>query len=491
MLIRRAAERDIPRIHELLAQVAQVHHTGRPDLFRARGRKYTDAQLSQKISDENAPIFVAVDGGERVLGYVFCQFEQYVNHNILTDVKTLYIDDLCVDEALRAQHIGGALYAYAAEFARKSGCYNLTLNVWSCNPSAIKFYESCGLRPQKVHLEALLSADGPGAGSAEAAPMIRPARPDDLPALGPVYGAARPRKHWGNKIVVTGFEHPSVQRPIRALKDRGFEVVEILPESDGHLDVAKLAAEVDKNTVLVSCMAVNNETGTLQDIAALSTAVKAKNSRCAVHVDAVQAWLRIPIDLKKWKNVDTLSVSGHKVHAPKGIGALFIRDSVRQTLCPPYLGGHQERGLRPGTENTPYIVGLGLAAAKGAKNLSDRNAHIRALNAQLRTGLEELAQQAPITLNSPADAVPEVLNFSTNCVNSQTFIEYLSGRHIYISGGSACDKGEPSHTLMAMGAPDLAVRTALRVSFCGDNTPEDVQALLDGLKDGLKELQHI
>lgn len=170
MLIRRAAERDIPRIHELLAQVAQVHHTGRPDLFRARGRKYTDAQLSQKISDENAPIFVAVDGGERVLGYVFCQFEQYVNHNILTDVKTLYIDDLCVDEALRAQHIGGALYAYAAEFARKSGCYNLTLNVWSCNPSAIKFYESCGLRPQKVHLEALLSADGPGAGSAEAHP---------------------------------------------------------------------------------------------------------------------------------------------------------------------------------------------------------------------------------------------------------------------------------------------------------------------------------
>ena len=117
-----------------------------------------------------------------------------------------------------------------------------------------------------------------------------------------VQGLAMARKNWGSKIVVSGFEHPSVQRPIRALKDRGFEVVEILPEADGHLDVAKLAAEVDKNTVLVSCMAVNNETGTLQDIAALSTAVKAKNSRCAVHVDAVQAWLRIPIDLKKWKN---------------------------------------------------------------------------------------------------------------------------------------------------------------------------------------------
>lgn len=306
-----------------------------------------------------------------------------------------------------------------------------------------------------------------------------------------VYGAARPRKHWGNKIVVTGFEHPSVQRPIRALKDEGFTVVEVLPGPDGRIDTQKFLAEIDKSTVLAACMAVNNETGAVQDIAALGKGIKTRNSRTHFHVDAVQAWLRMPIDLQKWREVDSLSVSGHKVHAPKGVGALFVRDSQRQNLKPPYIGGHQERGLRPGTENTPYIVGLGLAAAKGAKNLSDRNAHIRALNAQLRTGLEELAQQAPITLNSPADAVPEVLNFSTNCVNSQTFIEYLSGRHIYISGGSACDKGEPSHTLMAMGAPDLAVRTALRVSFCGDNTPEDVQALLDGLKDGLKELQHI
>ena len=306
-----------------------------------------------------------------------------------------------------------------------------------------------------------------------------------------VTGAARPRKHWGNKIVVTGFEHPSVQRPIRALKDEGFTVVEVMPGADGRIDTQKFLAEIDKNTVLAACMAVNNETGAVQDIAALGKGIKARNSRTHFHVDAVQAWLRMPIDLQKWREVDTLSVSGHKVHAPKGVGALFIRDSQRQTLKPPYLGGHQERGLRPGTENTPYIVGLGLAAAKGAKNLSDRNAHIRALNAQLRTGLEELAQQAPITLNSPADAVSEVLNFSTNCVNSQTFIEYLSGRHIYISGGSACDKGEPSHTLLAMGCADLTVRTALRVSFCADNTAEDVDALLAGLRDGLKELQHI
>lgn len=306
-----------------------------------------------------------------------------------------------------------------------------------------------------------------------------------------VTGAARPRKHWGNKIVVTGFEHPSVQRPIRALKDEGFTVVEVMPGADGRIDTQKFLAEIDKNTVLAACMAVNNETGAVQDIAALGKGIKARNSRTHFHVDAVQAWLRMPIDLQKWREVDTLSVSGHKVHAPKGVGALFIRDSQRQTLKPPYLGGHQERGLRPGTENTPYIVGLGLAAAKGAKNLSDRNAHIRALNAQLRTGLEELAQQAPITLNSPADAVPEVLNFSENCIKSETMLAYLAEQQIYVSSASACGRGQPSHTLAAMGRDPLAIDTAIRVSFCADNTPEDVDAFLNRFEDGMKNLQKI
>ena len=303
-----------------------------------------------------------------------------------------------------------------------------------------------------------------------------------------VQGLAMARKNWGSKIVVSGFEHPSVQRPIRALKDRGFEVVEILPEADGHLDVAKLAAEVDKNTVLVSCMAVNNETGTLQDIAALSTAVKAKNSRCAVHVDAVQAWLRIPIDLKKWKNVDTLSVSGHKVHAPKGIGALFIRDSVRQTLCPPYLGGHQERGLRPGTENLPYAMGLAAAATRLAKTMKSRDTAMKALNQRLRDGLKAFPE---VELNSPENAVPEVLNFSEMCIKSETMLAWLAEAQVYVSSASACGRGQPSHTLAAMGKDPLAIDTAIRVSFCGDNTPEDVDAFLNRFEDGMKSLQRI
>ena len=303
-----------------------------------------------------------------------------------------------------------------------------------------------------------------------------------------VWGAAMPRRHWGNKIVVSGFEHPSVQLAVRALKNEGFQVVEILPEADGHLDVQKFLAAVDKNTVLASCMAVNNETGVVQDIGALAAGIKARNNRTHFHVDAVQAWLRIPIDLQKWAGVDTLAVSGHKIHAPKGIGALFIRDSQRQTLCPPYHGGHQERGLRPGTENTPYIVGLGLAAAKGYQAMRTREAHIAKLSHRLREGL---ANMPGIIINSPEDAVPEVVNFSTGCINSQTFINYLNTRGVLVSGGSACDKGEPSHTLQALGCDDRIIQTALRVSFCAENTDEDVDALLDGLSNGLKSLQHI
>jgi len=301
-------------------------------------------------------------------------------------------------------------------------------------------------------------------------------------------GAAAARTQWGNKIVVSGFEHPSVQRPLRALAQRGFTVVEIAPERDGTLDIGKFLDAVDKTTVLAACMAVNNETGAVQDIAALSNGVKAKNRRTHVHVDAVQAWLRLPVDAKKWTAVDTIAVSGHKIHAPKGIGALYLSDRQRQTLHPPFLGGHQEGGIRPGTENLPYAVGLGLAARQGAKTLRQRAVHAAALNQKLRAGLAELPG---ITVHSPAGAVPEVLNFSTNCINSQTFINYLSERKIYVSGGSACDRGEPSHTLQAMGCTPTEIKTALRVSFCADNTEADVDALLEALRDGLRELQHI
>ncbi len=156
MLIRRAENIDIPKINDLLRQVCLVHHNGRPDLFKYGAQKYADEELIQIISDDEKPVFVAVDEDNTVLGYVFCIFERHINDNILTDVKTLYIDDLCVDESLRGKHIGKQLYDYAVSFAKENGCYNLTLNVWNCNDSAMKFYEKCGLKPQKTHLETIL-----------------------------------------------------------------------------------------------------------------------------------------------------------------------------------------------------------------------------------------------------------------------------------------------------------------------------------------------
>lgn len=156
MIIRRALEKDMPDILKLLSQVLEVHHKGRPDLFKGGVRKYTDNELAELIKDDSKPIFVGVDESERVLGYAFCVFVQHVGDNILTDIKTLYIDDLCVDEEIRGQHVGKQLYEYVLGFAKEQGCYNVTLNVWSLNHSAMKFYEACGLVPQKIGMETIL-----------------------------------------------------------------------------------------------------------------------------------------------------------------------------------------------------------------------------------------------------------------------------------------------------------------------------------------------
>lgn len=156
MYIRRAKETDMPGINTLLRQVLMVHHNGRPDLFKANAKKYTDEQLAELIKDDTKPIFVCVDDSEEVLGYAFCVWQQHVNNEILTDIKTLYIDDLCVDETRRGQHIGKSLYEYVVAYAKENKFYNVTLNVWSLNESAMKFYEACGLVPQKIGMEYIL-----------------------------------------------------------------------------------------------------------------------------------------------------------------------------------------------------------------------------------------------------------------------------------------------------------------------------------------------
>lgn len=184
MTIRRATAADIPQIDELLRQVLEVHHAGRPDLFKGGAKKYTDEELKTILADDQTPVFVAVapadtaNAGDaesvstahsaeessntgslavdQVLGYAFCVFQQHTNSNILTNIKTLYIDDLCVDERSRSHHVGSTLYHYVLDFARKFGCYNVTLNVWACNPKAQTFYERMGLTPYRIGMEQIL-----------------------------------------------------------------------------------------------------------------------------------------------------------------------------------------------------------------------------------------------------------------------------------------------------------------------------------------------
>ena len=154
-MIRLAVEKDIPKMLDLLSQVCLVHHRGRPDIFKI-GTKYSSQDLKVLLADKERPILVAVDENDSVMGYCFCIFQQHKDNSVLTDIKTLYIDDLCVDENLRGKHVGKQLYQAAVKLAKENGCYNLTLNVWSCNPSALRFYESMGLKPQKIGMEMIL-----------------------------------------------------------------------------------------------------------------------------------------------------------------------------------------------------------------------------------------------------------------------------------------------------------------------------------------------
>ena len=155
-IVRRAENKDIDSIMNLLVQVDMVHHMGRPDLFKGPATKYTKEQLADVLPKVDTPVFVCVDENDDVLGHAFCILQQHINDNVLTDIKTLYIDDICVDEKHRGAHVGKTLYDHVIEYAKSIECYNVTLNVWSCNPGAMKFYESCSLVPQKIGMEKIL-----------------------------------------------------------------------------------------------------------------------------------------------------------------------------------------------------------------------------------------------------------------------------------------------------------------------------------------------
>ena len=281
-----------------------------------------------------------------------------------------------------------------------------------------------------------------------------------------ILGAAHAKKRAGNRIVTTAIEHPAVLRTMEALEREGFEVVYVEPEPDGNIPAEKFAAAIDAKTVLVSVMAVNNETGAVLPLREIAGIIRRKKAPALFHTDAVQAFCKLPLSMKRL-GLDLVTVSGHKVHAPKGVGALAVRSGVR--ILPHSFGGGQEKNLRPGTEGVP------------------QEASVRAVRDHL---LERLAAMEAVEINSPADASPYIVNLSAGRVRAETMLHFLAERNIFVSSGSACGKAKPSHVLQAMRLPAARVDTSLRLSLSAENTAEEIDAFADALRIGMETLSH-
>ena len=290
-----------------------------------------------------------------------------------------------------------------------------------------------------------------------------------------IFGACETYRRNGNRIVTTAMEHPAAANPIDKLGEKGFEIVRLAPKDHEDFEAA-LADAVDDKTVLLSCMAVNNETGFAVDVKRLYKLVKRKNAKTIVHIDAVQGFLKVPLD------GDLISISGHKIHGPKGIGALFVKKGVR--LSPLMLGGGQQKKLRSGTEPVELIAGLE-AAVKNYRGDKERFAQLKAY---LLAGLSEIEG---ITLNSTDKCVPNIVNFSIEgkTIRSETFLHYLEEHDIYVSSGSACSKGKTSGVLEAFGASNEDAQRAIRVSMSAETTEEELDTLLLHIKKGIERFR--
>lgn len=300
-----------------------------------------------------------------------------------------------------------------------------------------------------------------------------------------IIGTANAKKRQGNKIVISAIEHSSVISAAEHLSKNGFEIVKVYPDKNGVITPDNIADAVDEKTILVSLMLVNNEIGSVMDVATAAAAARRKNSRITVHCDAVQAFGKIPVHTGRL-GVDLLTVSAHKIHGPKGCGALFVKKGTR--IDPIIFGGEQQNRFRPGTENSAGIAAFGKACEEAMSSMAKNFQYVKELRARLLSGLSKVEG---IKLNSAESAFPYIVNFSTMCVKSETMMHFLESREIYVSGGSACAKGSRSHVLTALSLPDRAVDTAIRVSFCAHNTPQDVDDLLSALKEGIASLQKL
>jgi len=296
--------------------------------------------------------------------------------------------------------------------------------------------------------------------------------------------AAVPNKR---KVITTRVEHPAVLTVCRELENRGYQVVELGVNSQGQLDLAELEEHLDDDTALVTIMYANNETGMMFPIERIAELASSKGS--VFHTDAVQAVGKIPLNLTK-SDIDLLSLSGHKLHAPKGIGILYVRKGTR--LSPFMLGGHQEAGRRAGTENVPGIVGLGKACELAAANLEEENSKVKILRDKLENAL--LAKCPDCRLNGDTeDRLPNTCNVSFEYIEGEAILLMLDKYGICASSGSACTSGslEPSHVLRAMGVPFTAAHGSIRFSLSRYNTEEEVDYTIEKMPAIVNQLREL
>lgn len=294
-----------------------------------------------------------------------------------------------------------------------------------------------------------------------------------------ILGAAENYGRRKKKIVTTAIEHPSVSEAVARLEKQGFTAVRIKPDCEGNIDPDNIIAAVDDDTFLVSCMLVNNETGLVLPVKQAFSAIKRSRPEVITHCDAVQAFMKLPVKASEL-NADVITVSGHKVHAVKGVGAVYIKKGIR--IAPLLYGGGQEGGIRSGTESVPLISAFGAAARTLLANQSTAYRNAEEINAYLVSKLKLLDF---VTINSCGDKQsPYIINFSVDGVRSEIMLHFLESKGIYVSSGSACSKGGKSKVLSAFGVPDKLIDSALRISISCGSTKGEMDALITALRQG-------
>ena len=297
-----------------------------------------------------------------------------------------------------------------------------------------------------------------------------------------IFGAVYANRRRGNRIVTTSLEHPSVNEAMKRLEEQGFEVIRLRPDKFGRFSLNDLYSVINKNTILVSIMMVNNELGTINPVHNIKTAVMRAGAPALIHVDAVQAFGKIHVKPSKI-GADLISVSSHKIHGPKGAGALYIKKGVR--IKPYVVGGGQENGVFSGTEAMPNIAGFGAAAAE----LGDIDASFEKVRGVRDRFIEKVTRIPGVYINSPSDSLPYIINMSVTGLPSQTVVNSLSERGIYISAGSACKRGHDSEVLKAIGLPSDRTHSAIRISMSRFTTDEEMNETVDAIAAAVSRIR--